>query len=105
MAFPEAWLDNPWGDGPVAKVGKKIFAFLNPGPDAVVQVTVKLNDELRLIWEQRSDTFIPAYVGRYGWRGIHLADASSWQACQDGIGMSYGLVAPRRLVKMLAALH
>src|SRR5580698_1682147 len=28
LAKPGAWPDEPWGDGVVAKVGPKIFAFL-----------------------------------------------------------------------------
>jgi predicted DNA-binding protein (MmcQ/YjbR family) len=28
LAKPGAWRDEPWGDGVVAKVGPKIFAFL-----------------------------------------------------------------------------
>ena len=36
LAKPGAWRDEPWGDGVVAKVGPKIFAFLGvPASDAV----------------------------------------------------------------------
>lgn len=94
LTFPGAYIDYPWGE-PVVKVGKKIFVFFGRSQD-VVTVTVKLTEELRELWLQRPDAYIPAYVGRYGWCGLHLVHADAWDLAQEGIAVSYQLVTRRR---------
>jgi len=54
LSHPGAWADEPWPGDHVAKVGKKIFAFLGgSGPD--VSVGVKLP---RSLLYARSQTFV-----------------------------------------------
>lgn len=97
-SFPGAYRDHPWGDL-VFKVGPKIFVFINQHQE-LLTVTVKLDEVLRMLWDDRSDTFMPAYVGRYGWRGIRLANRDAWDKAQEGITVSYQLIAkPRRMKK------
>lgn len=103
VGFPEAWKDTPWNDGePVVKVGKKIFAFLNPDVGGCPTVTVKLTPELCELWLSRPHTFAPAYVGRFGWMGIRILDQDDWSTAQEGMAVSYQLIAPRKLARQLA---
>ena len=51
LKHPEAWSDEPWPGDHVAKVGKKIFAFLGgEGPD--VSVGVKLPPHVGFVLER-----------------------------------------------------
>ncbi len=94
LSFPGAYEDHPWGEA-VFKAGKKIFVFaaLNT---ALPTVTVKLTPELRDLWLQSDNAFIPAYVGRYGWCGIRLTGAAAWNRAEEGIAVSYHLVTQGR---------
>lgn len=91
LAFPDAFLDHPWGDV-VFKVGKKIFVFAS-GDTAPLAVTVKIPEALRETWLNGSYTFVPSYVGRYGWIGIRVVDEASWDMAQRGIEWSFSRVA------------
>ena len=95
LNFPEAFEDHPWGDT-VFKVGKKIFVFVH-GADDGLSVTVKLPPELRDLYDQHPSTYVPAYVGRYGWRGVHIRREQDWERGQEAIAVSSRLIAPRRL--------
>ena len=97
LRFDGAWLDKPWGDETVVKVGKKIFAFTGQHASGAVTVTVKLDPDRREFWSVLDHTFVPAYVGRYGWMGIRLADDGAWELAQEGITVSYQLVRRKKL--------
>jgi predicted DNA-binding protein (MmcQ/YjbR family) len=96
LTFEEAWLDRPWGDETVVKVGKKIFAFTGGHDSGAVTVTVKLDLDRREHWSALPHTFVPAYVGRYGWMGIRLVDHAAWELAQEGIAVSYQLIRRRK---------
>ena len=95
LSFPEAYLDHPWGES-VVKVGKRIFVFVGQSPEGVT-VTVKVPQDVLELWEHRADTFRPAYVGRYGWIGLYVRSSDAWQTAQEGIALSYQIIAPKRL--------
>lgn len=88
--FPNVILDHPWGDT-VFKVKKKIFVFAS-NPDRPLSVTIKIPTDLRELWLPHPQTFIPSYVGRFGWLGIHIVDDETWMMAQVGIHASYDLV-------------
>lgn len=90
LSFPNAILDHPWGDT-VFKVNQKIFVFTS-NVDRPLSVTVKIPQELRELWSGDANTYIPAYVGRFGWLGIHIVDDETWTMAQVGIQHSYDLV-------------
>ena len=74
------------------KLKKKIFVFFAGVDPQWEAITVKVTPELREVWLGRSDTFIPSYVGRFGWCGIRLKDQPSLELAFEGIAISYGLV-------------
>jgi predicted DNA-binding protein (MmcQ/YjbR family) len=44
---------------------------------------------------------VPPYVGRYGWIGVRLDRSVDWLEVAGLIEDSYGLTAPRRLVRSI----
>jgi predicted DNA-binding protein (MmcQ/YjbR family) len=96
LALPEAWQDSPWGDT-VAKVGKKIFAFIS--------------DErlgLKLVHSHAFALSLPGAeptgygLGKAGWVTLKLdAKAPPTALLAELIVESYTLVAPKKLVKLL----
>jgi predicted DNA-binding protein (MmcQ/YjbR family) len=88
-AKPAAVEDHPWGET-VFKVGGKVFAFLGL-PDRG-SVTVKappeeLNALLALSFIRRS-----AYIGRYGWITVSIADAEALELGLQLVDRSYDLI-------------
>ncbi len=69
QTFPDSLLEHPWGDT-VLKVKKKIFVFVS-NPDQGLSVTVKVPLDLRELWLSHPHTYVPSYVGRYGWMDSH----------------------------------
>jgi len=100
LKHPGAWADEPWPGDHVAKVGKKIFAFLGgEGPD--VSVGVKLPRSLLFARTQDFVTKMGYGMDKSGWvvarfgKGdeIPLALLRSW------IDESYETVAAAALPK------
>lgn len=66
LKHPEAWADEPWPGDHVAKVGKKIFAFLSgEGPD--VTVGVKLPRSLLFARAQKFVQKMGYGMDKSGW--------------------------------------
>lgn len=91
--FPDAVLEHPWGDT-VFKVKQKIFVLVS-NPDQALSVTVKVPLDLRELWLSSPHTYIPSYVGRFGWIGIHIVDENTWDMARMGISQSYEIVAAK----------
>jgi predicted DNA-binding protein (MmcQ/YjbR family) len=98
LAKPAAWEDHPWEES-VAKVGKKVFLFINGlQPDAGARFTVKLPDSfeeaLLLPW------VTPAGYGldRGRWVTVDAPDDAPIDMLLDWIDESYRAVAPRRVL-------
>jgi predicted DNA-binding protein (MmcQ/YjbR family) len=96
LRWPGAWADDPWNDGTVFKVGQRIFAMPSRPDAPLLTVTCKVSPELREALRDHPAVFVPAYVGRFGWIGIRITDATSWEMAETAIEESYRLVAPRR---------
>lgn len=78
LAKPGAYLDSPWDDGEVAKVGGKIFCFLGlPGPP--VSIIVKNTAELTSEWRDRfpSHVSVPRYLAKHLWNSVSLDGAGA----------------------------
>jgi predicted DNA-binding protein (MmcQ/YjbR family) len=96
LAKPGAWEDHPWGDGAVAKVGPKIFAFLGAPEDGPGSVGVKCGPDRAVAdeWLQRypDDAGAMAYIGRSGWNTLRLGGAIPDDEVYEAIDASYETV-------------
>ena len=88
LAKPGAWQDEPWEGDVVAKVDKKIFAFLH-------EETIGLKcggdrDEADL-WLQRypGDAAVMAYIGRSGWNTLRHGGAIPEDEILEAVDDSY----------------
>jgi predicted DNA-binding protein (MmcQ/YjbR family) len=96
LSWPQTYEDAPWGH-PVFKVGEnRLFALMRPEGN-VVHLTVKLTTEEREIARSHPNVRKAAYVGRYGWVTIEIADEESLEPALEWLRESYWLRAPRRL--------
>ena len=75
LALPGAYLDSPWEDDQVAKVGGKIFCFLG-SPGSTPGLTVKNSAEIVSEWRDRYPDHItvPRYLAKHLWNSVRLDD-------------------------------
>src|SRR5215510_800370 len=105
LDLPGAYEDFPWGDR-VAKVGKKIFAFLGSaegGGERGVGLAVKLCDSHEEAIAMDFTTPSGYGLGRHGWINCSFppgAEVPVELLC-DWIDESYRLIAAKRLVAEL----
>ena len=103
LAKPGAWLDRPWQDEVVVKVGSRIFAFLGSTGPGAVTVGVKcgptreIADEWLLRYPQEAS--VMAYIGRAGWNTLRVGGAIDDDEVREAVDASYDTVVsklPRR---------
>lgn len=97
LSLPEAWEDRPWEEDRVAKVRKRIFAFL-PGDDAG-SIGVKLPHSAAFALTLACTTPMAYGLGKHGWMTVQLGDPSrpDVELLRDWIVESYRAVAPKTL--------
>lgn len=104
LSLPGAWEDFPWGER-VAKVGKKVFAFLGkPGADGEpVGLSLKLPASALEVLEERWAEPTGYGLGKAGWVSVTLQadDLPTLDALRAWVRESYVAVAPRKLAKQL----
>ncbi len=101
MAKPGAWQDEPWGDGVVAKVGPKIFAFLRTGHDDDSKLGVGIKcaatreaaDEWLLRYPD--DAAKMPYIGRSGWNSLKIGGGIPDGEILEAIDASYDMVVSK----------
>jgi len=98
LAKPGAWQDEPWEGDVVAKVDKRIFAFV-----AERSVGIKCGDDRDEAdeWLARypEDASVMAYIGRSGWNTLRLNQAIPDRKVLEAVDDSYLTVVsklPRR---------
>lgn len=101
LSLPEAWLDTPWDEGHVTKVGKKIFAFY--GTQNEPGLSVKLTESLDHARSLPGAAPMGYGLGRHGWTYIPFASLAEedTDVLLDFVEESYRAVAPKMLVKQL----
>jgi predicted DNA-binding protein (MmcQ/YjbR family) len=95
LAKPGAWQDDPWGDGVVAKVGPKIFAFLGSGTS--VGLKCGPSREVADEWLHRypDDASVMAYIGRSGWNSLTVGGGIPDDEMLEAIDASYDAVVSK----------
>ena len=94
LSQPGAWVDHPWEGHTVAKVGPKIFAFVDEDGIGVKCGRGRADaDE----WLDRfpGDATAMSYVGRYGWNTLRVDGAIPFDDLLDAIDGSYEAVVSR----------
>jgi len=94
LAKPGAWVDQPWEGDDVAKVGKKIFAFLG---DSTVGVKAGATREEADEWLARypdAASTMP-YIGRQGWNTLRLDGQIPDDEIVEAVDASYDMVVAR----------
>jgi predicted DNA-binding protein (MmcQ/YjbR family) len=107
LALPQAER-NMKNDHADFRVRGKVFAyFLNDHHgDHIVSVCCKteLGENVDRASREPERFYLPAYIGPRGWFGLRLdLGAIDWSEVQNLVELSYGLVAPKTLVKALEA--
>jgi predicted DNA-binding protein (MmcQ/YjbR family) len=93
LAYPGAYEDNPWGDGPVFKNARgKIFVFTSGDRDPF-GMTVKLTHEEQAEALNLPFVRVAAYVGRHGWVTVTIPGEFEWEVALPWIARSYDLVS------------
>jgi hypothetical protein len=108
LSLPEAEevFVEAWGH-PTFRVRNKMFSSMG-GEDGEQACTFKTEAEERESLDASGEPwFVPAYVGRYGWRGLHLrhprAAKVSVEELAELLTTSWRLTAPKRVVKAFDA--
>ena len=102
LALPEAWADSPWEGDNVAKVRRRIFAFLPT--DDHGSLGVKLPTSAGFALTLGAVTPMAYGLGRHGWVTIALGSPTTPDGVllRDWISESYRAIAPRRLAALLS---
>ena len=100
LKHPEAWEDEPWPGDHLAKVGKKIFAFLG-GEGSDVSLGVKLPRSLLFARAQPFVTKMGYGMDKSGWVTVRLGkgDRIPLSLLLTWIDESYETVAATALPK------
>ena len=91
-----------WGD-PTFRVRGKIFAMEKRG-DGRISVWCKAppGSQMVLVGADPDRFFVPPYVGPKGWIGMRLDRNPDWKEVAALVTRSYRLIAPKRLVALIA---
>jgi len=102
--FPGSWEDFPWGER-VAKVGKKVFAFLGADDAEERSVSLKLPESCHQALTLDCCEPTGYGLGRAGWVTIRLEQPGcpGVDVLVDWLDESYRAVAPKRLIAELDA--
>jgi predicted DNA-binding protein (MmcQ/YjbR family) len=98
LSMPEAWEDFPWGDR-VAKVRKKVFAFVGTASDDSFNMTTKLPFSAEMALGLPFTQPTGYGLGKAGWVSSRIeGDALPPEAMlRAWIEESYRAVAPKKL--------
>jgi predicted DNA-binding protein (MmcQ/YjbR family) len=104
LAYPDAYEDFPWGEQ-VAKVNKKIFAFLGREDAESAGVALKLPESHEFALTFANVTPTGYGLGRAGWVSVDCdhQDGPDVEVLLDWLDESYRAVAPKRLIAILEA--
>jgi predicted DNA-binding protein (MmcQ/YjbR family) len=94
LSKPGAWQDEPWEGDVVAKVGKKIFAFL--GNETAIGLKCGDRETADLLLDRYSGAASKmAYIGKHGWNTFQLNGTIPPDEIKDMIDTSYNLIVAK----------
>ena len=95
LAKPGAWRDEPWGDGVVAKVGPRIFAFLGSGTSVGVKCGASREAADEWVLRYPDDASVMAYIGRSGWNTLRIGGAIPDDELIEAVDASYAAIVSK----------
>lgn len=97
LAKPGAWRDEPWDDGVVAKVDRKIFAFLGSAAEPSIGIKCGPSRDVADEWLLRypEDASVMPYIGRSGWNTLRVGGAIPDDELLEAIDASYEVVVAK----------
>ncbi|WGF88456.1 MmcQ/YjbR family DNA-binding protein [Marinivivus vitaminiproducens] len=101
LDLPEAEERETW-ERPTFRVRDKIFAMFRPTEERpAFWCKAPPGSQAVLIGADPSRFFRPPYVGPRGWIGTWLDGDCDWDEVNTLVRRSYGLIAPRKLVRQI----
>jgi predicted DNA-binding protein (MmcQ/YjbR family) len=102
LSLPEA-VRRDLNDHADFRVRGKVFAYFlnNHHGDGIISVCCKsaLGENVDRASREPARFYLPAYIGPRGWFGLRLdGEAIDWSEVRNLLELSYGLVAPKRLL-------
>ena len=103
LALPDAE-QRDTNDHADFRVRGRVFAYFlnNHHGDNIVSVCCKsaLGENVDRALREPKRFYLPAYIGPRGWFGLRLdGEAIDWSEVRNLVELSYGLVAPKSLLK------
>ena len=103
LALPDAQ-QRDTNDHADFRVRAKVFAYFlnNHHGDNIISVCCKsaLGENVDRASREPKRFYLPAYIGPRGWFGLRLdGEAIDWSEVRNLVELSYGLVAPKSLLK------
>jgi hypothetical protein len=105
-AFPEVVVEAA-GESHVAfRIRRRIFAYylFDHHGDGMIAFTCKssLSEQRRLVKDDPTSFFVPAYLGSKGWIAIRLdLDEVDWDTVSELARRAYQDIAPRKLAALI----
>ena len=91
LAKPGAWQDEPWEGDVVAKVDKKIFAFVHDG-SVGLKCGADRDGADEWLLRYPDDSKVMAYIGRSGWNVLAVGGVIPDREIREAIDDSYSMV-------------
>ncbi|MDI6100071.1 MmcQ/YjbR family DNA-binding protein [Actinoplanes sp. NEAU-A12] len=92
LAKPGAWQDEPWEGDIVAKVGKKVFAFLGDGTTVGVKCGTDRDTAGEWLARYPDDATASPYIGRHGWNTLRVGGTIPDDELREAVDASYDAV-------------
>src|SRR5258705_4857752 len=105
-SLPETVVDVAGESHLAFRIRKRIFAYylFDHHGDGIIAFTCKssLSEQRRLVKEDPSSFFVPAYLGSKGWVAIRLdLDEVDWDTVTELARRAYQETAPRKLAALV----
>ena len=102
LSLPDTIEKETWGH-PTFRVRDKMFASM--AADETSGTVKSTIDEQQALTQSEPDTFfVPAYVGKHGWIGIHL-DSVDPEELRELVTEAWRMTAAKKAVKAFDAAH
>ena len=94
LAKPGAWRDEPWEGNVVAKVDRRIFAFVS---EASLGVKCGMDRDEADEWLHRfpDEASVMPYIGRNGWNTLAVDGGIPVQELLEAIDDSYAMIVAK----------